>query len=417
MKILLLGLYYSENKGDALLTDCVAARIRRSFPDSELTVCDLFGRTGWKTASGGEEAELKKRIFKNKLRTFASNYTPWDKMYSHEQYLYEMHRADIERVMSISCDCVVFAGGQLFMDDLALVVSSYIDHFAAMEIPVIINAAGWGPFCSRHIRERLAQSLQNRWTIDLSVRDHASAISRLVGRKVPERADFGLFADITYGIHRDPQSNRTGLGIMYAPTISRGKMIRFWEGLILQLARKGIAWTLFTNGYPSDEEFARDVLKQLPEECFNTGKNRRDYLLPSPGTPREMTAQISSFQSLISMRLHSHIVAASLEIPSVAITWDDKLPEFFRMLGYPERCLSILESADQVISMITQAQRDGIDRATVNALREAADKSLVSSIRKAADKSLLTSIRKTSDRSLFTSIREVKSTHSQREEE
>lgn len=382
MKILVLGLYYSENKGDALLTDCVAARIRRSFPEAEVTICDLFGRTGWKSARGGEETELKNRIFKNKLRTLVSRYTPWDKMYSHEQYLYDAHRSDMEQVMASPCDCVVFAGGQIFMDDLALVVSSYIHHFSSMKIPVIVNSAGWGPFCSRHIREQLAQALQSRWTIDLSVRDHACLVSRLIGKEVPERADFGLFAEITYGIHHDMQSRTTGLGIMYAPTISRSKMIHFWQELIIHLSREKISWQLFTNGYPSDEEFAEELLKQLPEECFNSGKNRCDYLLPAPETPRDMVAQISSFQSIISMRLHSHIVAASLGIPSIAITWDAKLGEFFRMLGYPERCLSVHVPASRVAAAMDQAIKDGINSETVTMLRDEADKSLIAAIRK-----------------------------------
>lgn len=383
MKILLLGLYYSDNKGDALLTDCTEFRIHQTIPGAEVIVRDLFGRTMWKKAHGGEKAELKKRILRNKLRTFVSSYTIWDKMYTHEQYLYDIYCSDIERVMTIPCDCVIFAGGQIFMDDLALVISNYIDFFSSRKIPIIINAAGWGPFCSRHIRAHLERSLQSQWIIDLSARDHIFQLNHLTGKKISIRADLGLFADETYGIGRNFQNGMTGLGIMFAPTISGNKMIRFWKKIIILLTRRKIPWMLFTNGYPSDEEFAEELLRKLPEECFYSGKNRNDYLLPAPQTPEEMVAQISTFQSMISMRLHSHITAASLGIPSVAIIWDDKLSEFFNMIGYIERCLSVNESADKIVDVMIRAEKEGVNRDTIRKLRETADKCLVASIRRA----------------------------------
>ena len=75
---------------------------------------------------------------------------------------------------------------------------------------------------------------------------------------------------------------------------------------------------------------------------------------------------IASFGSLISYRLHSHIIACSLDIPTVAVQWDRKLPFFFEKIGCPERCLTAKATPKQVLAALEKAQADGYDRAAIS---------------------------------------------------
>lgn len=70
---------------------------------------------------------------------------------------------------------------------------------------------------------------------------------------------------------------------------------------------------------------------------------------------------ISRFQSIISFRLHSHIIAASLGIPSVAVVWDDKVRGFFGKIGHPERCCTLLDGPEKILNKLEKARQQGVD--------------------------------------------------------
>ena len=42
---------------------------------------------------------------------------------------------------------------------------------------------------------------------------------------------------------------------------------------------------------------------------------------------------------MIAYRLHASITAFALGIPSVGLSWNFKVPEFYREIGYPERAI------------------------------------------------------------------------------
>ena len=93
--------------------------------------------------------------------------------------------------------------------------------------------------------------------------------------------------------------------------------------------------------------FARTILDRRPEDRF---------LCPAPETPRELVELIASFRSIIGFRLHSHIIAASLDIPSVALVWDQKLPSFFAAMELKNRCFTIRDSAADVVDALEAAE-------------------------------------------------------------
>lgn len=365
MKILVLGWYYSSNLGDAVICDCVAWLLRRQDPQAEVVIRDMAGRTEFPNDMAFSLPAARQNRRRHRLRVLATR-LGWDKKLSHEEWCWNRRREAVEKLAREDCDKVVFAGGQLFMDSLALYVEYLTAAFTARGIPVYFNACGTGPSWSRALQRRLGQTLQNPSVKLVSCRDNVALVNRWCGKPIAvPTADPALWTKAVYGISRDPQSAFLGLGIMYAETMPLRGACRFWRRLIRRLEKDGIPWKIFTNGSPGDLALAKQILSTLPEI-----RNPEERICPPPKTPRELVAAIAQFHSLISFRLHSHILACSLDIPTVAVTWDRKLPLFFDKIGHPERCLTVAARPGKVLRTLDRAGKTGYNRERRNGLRE-----------------------------------------------
>lgn len=352
MKILLLGWYYDQNLGDAVICDCAAALLRQAYPQAEIVVLDMAGQRAFPPHRPFDTAGFRAMRRRHRIRVLATR-LGWDKMFLHEQGFFEWHREAVAKIGKMPCDLVVFAGGQLFMDSLAPYVDALTSAFATRGIPVIFNACGVGPSWSRKLRGELCHALTLPNVRHISCRDDCARVNAWCGRELAvPTADPALWADTVYGIRRDEHAQMLGLGVMDALTMPRGAAFRFWRRLIPALKKAGRPFRLFTNGSAGDDAFAREILASL-------NLSPVEYLCPPPLTPRELVRTIASFRSLVSFRLHSHILALSLGIPSVALVWDKKIPGFFEKIGCPERCLPISAGPKQVLAALEQAESSG----------------------------------------------------------
>ena len=158
MKILVLGVYYDGNLGDAVICDCVAARLKQHFKEAQIDVCDLLDRHEFtKQPETSLDVILKQRR-RRKLREWATVYFHWDKQLRNEQHKLERNEKYIDDICSWPYDLVVFAGGQVFMDAFSLFLDAYIQRFSGKKLPVIFNACGTGPAFSRNIRKCLSKA-------------------------------------------------------------------------------------------------------------------------------------------------------------------------------------------------------------------------------------------------------------------
>lgn len=358
MTILVLGVYYANNLGDAVICDCVAAQLRAHFPAAEILVRDIRNRNSFGTVSEPALGTMKRNRFRSILRNTATRFFFVDKEYDHHAYRLSQDSSYIDALCNAHYDMVVFAGGQLFQDGFALHISRFIHHFEESSTPVYFNACGTGPAVSPKIRTELSRALKSPCIKLLSTRDNADLISRhyLSGSSMPICvSDPGLFAAETYGVKKQPDSDTVGLGIMYAASLSLNLQTRFWTKLIRSLDQKNIRWKLFVNGSAEDIAYARYVFAQVSDRK----RSFSDYFASAPETPEELVKCIAQFRSLISFRLHSHVIAASLDIPSVAIVWDEKLRYFFDKLGHPERCLSVTAAPAAVLALLAEAEATG----------------------------------------------------------
>lgn len=95
---------------------------------------------------------------------------------------------------------------------------------------------------------------------------------------------------------------------------------------------------IFTNGDEEDYKFASQFAKILPTEV---AFERR------PTRPIELVSIIASYDAVVSFRLHSLIVAASYNIPTIGFVWDEKVREFFEIINRDEYVFEISNDMDE----------------------------------------------------------------------
>lgn len=382
MRLLVLGSYYSSNLGDGVICECVAARLKQHFPEAEVKIMDLMAREGFAPAQEHPMEHLRKREERKLLRKWATR-LGWDKTYSHECYCMDTEAAHFEKLGAEECDAVIFAGGQMFMDSYALRLESVVNSQAKRGVPILFNACGAGPAYSRKISARLKKALGDPCVKWVSTRDDTAAIDGTYlsgGRSAESTFDPALWSGEVYGITK-AQSGVVGLGVMYPYNVDFYAACRFWEKLIPELERRGVRWKMFVNGSGTDVAFARYIHSRIPgllsfESC----------LAAVPGTPRELMQTVAGFESIISFRLHSHIIAASLDIPSVALVWDGKLNFFFEKIGHPERCCTPKDSPEKVLAALDRAREEGYDQKLLEEQKQFADRLLYRAVCEAVEK-------------------------------
>ena len=362
MKILILGAYESCNLGDGVICQCVANRLQSRFPDARIEIRDLLDRDRSSPRKEPVPDALRSRWLHELARDYASR-LGWDKTLAHEESRVKKQLGYIDHVCGMDCDGVVFAGGQLLMDRYALFLERYVAGFGKRGIPMFFNACGTGPSPSAAIGRRLKKTLADPNVRFISCRDHVDLVNDryMTGEKrVVFAADPALWTAEVYGIQKDAASDTIGLGVMYPWGMDVKRVLRFWRGVIRCLDQAGKKWKIFTNGDPADITFAKMILETLPWG--------EEHILPRDTEPEKLVKTIAGFSGIISFRLHSHIIAICLDIPTVCVVWDDKLPEFFGRLGIAHRCRNVGSKPEQVLPALEQAAREGYDRTVLEKL-------------------------------------------------
>lgn len=374
MKVLVMGSCYSYNLGDGVLTECACARLRQHFPDAQIQMKDLWGREDFPAPVQVMLGDLQKARVKSHIRKWVYRYLKWDKQLSCQEYRLNAMMQGLDRNCDTDADLVVFAGGQMFMDDYALIMERCVQNFARQQIPMIFNACGVGEGYSEAIRLRLKAALNDPWVCHVSSRDDAVLVDRRYfdEQRTEVTFDPALWAGSVYGIEKDPNADTIGLGIMGAKSVPASAMTKFWIRMIRELERRQLKWKIFTNGDPVDVCMVRHIISKMPEL-----KGREETCMaPVPTRPRELVQMIAQFRSLISFRLHSHIIAASLGVPTIAMVWDNKLDFFFEKIGHPERCCTVKAAPETVLTRLEQSEREGYPAGILDGQRHFADELL-----------------------------------------
>lgn len=348
MKILLLGEIYSNNLGDGVICETVKKIIEEYMPKAEIKMVDLSCRKEFttkqisKTNKNSEENLLRKLLHKSLYLTYKVQILKKNKM--------------IKEACKEQYDLAVFAGGNLFMDYFVMYIVTFIKYLSRKNIPIIFNACGAGNIKDKFLLRKLKKALKYKNIVSISSRDNVNKINEVYLEKefAQKTYDPALSNKKAYNIISCGTENIIGLGIMKVPFMEEMEITDFWIKIINQLDNAGLKWQIFCNGEESDHELAKKIIEK-------TKKDPNKYWANRPSRPKELVETICKYQKIISFRLHSHIIAYSLQIPSIAFEWDSKVKSFFEDIGHADNCIKIDSNID-IVEILKKASYNNNDK-------------------------------------------------------
>lgn len=353
MKYILVGEKYSHNMGEPLLFKCTEYLVRKIAGDStEIYSLDLFGRSNCTNDPTDTHINSSlKKLFKNAFRLCLRN----SFVICNLNYKRILNGNIGQRIMkmyrdSLANDCkIIVMGAGTIKYDVRLDFGPYYQfliegvHAYAEKAPVFISCAGIESFYREHDArcKFFSRALSDPSIKYISTRDNLPELKKYVHNKntvLEKVADIATYAADCFGIHKDENSQTIGIGIIIYRRFAefhKGISREQYEGLILdiihELELKEYKWVFFNNGDLEDAEYTKYI-------CNRIGKDPVSHVL-TPDSPEELVRIISRFKGIITSRLHSCITAYSLDIPFVALCWNNKLKYFAENIKVPERII------------------------------------------------------------------------------
>lgn len=348
MKILLIGEVYSENLGDGIICETVASLIKKQYPHCEIVMGDISGKKDYSDNRKSAKSEHKFIDYHREFPSFLE-YPIYFILNKNRK-----HRLFIEEMCANNYDFAIFVGGQMFFNHFVIAISRFVTVLEEKGIPILFHSCGIGNINGKALKNRLRKALTKKNVVSISVRDNIEKLETTIlkepGRKVFKTFDTALWCSEEYSITKK-ESTIVGLGIMTIPNQEK-KLLQFWGNIISELDKKNIQWQLFCNGSFADYALAKKVEDSYRKSIDSQKTSTRDYLTPRPARGKELIKQISSYKSILSFRLHSHIVASSLGIPSIAIGWDEKIRFFFESIAHKERVFEDYRT-DKILTILS----------------------------------------------------------------
>lgn len=373
-KLLIVGEVYSSNLGDAVICDLVSKLIKEKYSSVEISYCDLSARNYYLQEFS---YSLIARVFIFCFRFFFRNSELHAGIMN---FLFKQKYFSNIRDKFNSFDAVLFAGGQLFMDYFYLPVRQILLYAKKFNKPVFFHAIGCKKIKSILIQKKFNKMLNMQVIKWISIRD-GYGIFNFSNLRLTY--DTGLCAN-EYYVLGNKAEEIIGLGCMYFYKLSNFENVKFWVNLIKCLNKRGFVWKLFCNGSYADYMLIINILKSL-------NLNFSEYSIRRPVCPDDLVKDISTFSKIISFRLHSHIIAASVGIPSVGISWDeDKCRDFFVSINHLERYKNVKDAPDEIVDALVNAQYTKADRELVNRQRKKTVTDLYNALQSNVELSIMT---------------------------
>ena len=366
-KVLLCGLKYDYNFGDCIINTCTKKMIEEELKYTKKVIkineIDLYGRDSFESyykINKGIIYYLRKLIYnilsliylcfkKIKIKKM-ENFIYDIKWYFSEEFLIykKYYKKEI-----MNSDYIIIVGGGLIMYkylNLYHYISQILKYSKKYNKIVYINAVGIEGYDTNNRKcRRLKDALNYNCLKMITTRDDIEKLKLYINNPntiIDRVADPACLCSEIYNIKKK-KSNTIGLCVCRENLFKDNgidfdgkKMINFWKNLISDLNFNGYKWKIYTNGHKSDNQFAYKLAKEL-----NISKN--NVLIPK--NEKELIKNISTFSGIIATRLHSNIIAFSLDIPAIGLVWNDKLKYFGKLINYPERYIEIKDFDSKII--------------------------------------------------------------------
>lgn len=306
-KIILIGEKRSANLGDSVICRVAETLISKYYPSLNIPLFDI------------SIAKRPESIIGKKLNNSFSNSC----LNEYFLYLYTFvyYFKKIERNTH-----VCFVGGALLQDYFADALVAILDVCRIKKAKLHFWGLGMGTLTFRN-ENRIKSTLLKVKNKDLKLRDSILYFSAKIYPKCEFIPDIAICSPYVYGVLEN-RGDYIGLGVISPDNIpnnhfyvSQDYYIRECQRCIDSLLHTGLKVALFTNGDRGDYYVAKTVYSIFT-------KSERVLLLDRPTKDAELLDYYKGFKYIISSRLHSLIIAYGYEIPTIALSWDNKVNEF-----------------------------------------------------------------------------------------
>lgn len=332
MHILLIGERYSENLGDAVICETVKNIIQSSFKDAEIDMFDISGRINYNEYYSGKNinsiyARIYWKIY-GKILKYKN--PPFYKLYLTDIQRYRrtigLFKAEFRKK---KYDLAIFAGGALFMDYFSGLIFYLVKKLSKQKCPIVFHACGMGALSSESIG-LLKDTFSNHLVKAISLRDSFPRFKSLfdVNCRIIETYDTALACSKYYN-----RSNKIiaefGIGL-----INIKEYYEEQKELIHRFYCSDYSWKIFTNGGPWDYKYTCSILRDIGIKDSEFSQ----YLVNRPLNAQELVYDVTSFNQIVSYRMHSQIVAFSFLIPCYGFEWDNKVKCLFEKMNFERFC-------------------------------------------------------------------------------
>lgn len=331
-KLVFVGLYDEKNLGDPIIAHCTEWLYSGCLPDGfgiERLCLDYIEHHG---------LSLSHRIVRKMLRLLRLDSDKYNDAAMQEEYT-RYFKEHIE-----GADLIIVVGGGLIKYSYQYFfagISGLLDAADLYGIPVVFNAIGIEGYDAANPRcVRLKSALHKRALRHITTRDDIEALRNCYFDGSPsipclKVADPAVWAAEAYGVTKKESIlvgigiGREGLFMDNGKDYSGERFFAFYYHIVEELSKQGVPVELFTNGSEADNKFARRICEALKERKIIVR-------LRIPQIPEDMLEIISSYCCILAARLHSCIVAYSLDIPAIGFVWNDKLKLWGKNIGAAE---------------------------------------------------------------------------------
>ena len=266
-------------------------------------------------------------------------------------------------------DLIVFAGGGLFG-------INYMHYYDYMEeitriadesgVPVVLSSMGVNNMGATPENEHLlSEMLARKCIYAVSVRENPGLFRRYAegcDYSIVQVCDPAVWSEYIYHSHLSKRSRPSGKPVVGINAVRGGLFgdngkpwklgdeMKYMNDMKSLLEQRGVEYVFYTNGSFLDNNsllyFAKEY--DIPREH-----------IVIPQSTRELVETIYGFSSVAAIRMHSSIISYALDVPSVNLVWNDKIPFFYQNIGYPDRAASFDQwSAEYAVSRLAEIQDD-----------------------------------------------------------
>lgn len=270
-------------------------------------------------------------------------------------------------------DVVVFGGAPMFnyvYQDFYRQTSILLKLANKYKKPVIFSAIGIEKYMDSSKKcQRLKKALHYECVKQITTRDDFASLQKYMDDSpvpISKVSDPAVFTAAVFKKHLAAKNTdgtkKIGIFILRGNGFIDNKIpftqndaVTLWLDLIQKLEEKGYAYELITSGHCSDEAFLDDMIRQYHVDAGRCVFNM--------DTPEKLVKKISSYDAVISCRLHPSIIAFALGVPSLGIVWSSKVNGFYESIGCPDRVIHTDKiDGELLIQKLEQALTEGVTK-------------------------------------------------------